>query len=73
MEPKLDFVFTSPVDKPITLGHEGLVMGTLKNKGLIAQVDQALLDHPQQSLSNGEMLVINLKSSNRIKSIWFVS
>lgn len=58
MEPKLDFVFTSPVDKPITLGHEGLVMGTLKNKGLIAQVDQALPDHPQQSLSNGEMLAL---------------
>lgn len=60
MEPVLDITFFSPAEQPITLGYEGLVMGTLKNKGLIAQVDQALPNHPNQALSYGEILALLL-------------
>ena len=47
-----------PWDNPLTLGVEGLVLGTLKNKGLIALVDKALPNHQNQALSHGEILAL---------------
>lgn len=47
-----------PLDNPLKLGVESLVMGTLKHKGLIAQVDQALPSQQNQALSHGEMLAL---------------